>query len=218
MNQLIKSVVFDFDYTLADSSLGAIECINFALERMGLPAVSVENIRRTIGLSLKETFQQLMGDHWQTRSDEFIRWFVQRGDQVMVERTVLFESVPSTVETLTSLGLSLGIVSTKFRYRIEEILRRERLEAFFEVIVGGEDVADHKPDPKGLLTAIQRMRRAPAEVIYVGDSGTDAETARQAGVAFVAVLSGVNPREAFKNYEVYAVIEDLRQLSGVVAS
>ena len=57
-----QAVIFDFDYTLADSSQGAIECINFALTEMGLDCVPAEAACRTIGLSLSETFLTL-GEH-----------------------------------------------------------------------------------------------------------------------------------------------------------
>ncbi len=113
-------------------------------------------------------------------------------------------------------GISLAIVSTKFRYRIEQVLLRDGLDHAFEVIVGGEDVAAHKPDPSGLIVALGRLGRTPAEVLYVGDSAVDAETTKRAGVPFVAVLSGVTPREAFAPYRPHAIIEDLALLPALV--
>jgi phosphoglycolate phosphatase len=58
----IHAAIFDFDYTLADSSEGCVECVNFAFQEMGLDRHSNEKICRTIGLSLKETFLTLSGD------------------------------------------------------------------------------------------------------------------------------------------------------------
>ena len=55
-----------------------------------------------------------------------------------------------------------------------------------DVIVGGEDVEREKPDPAGLSAAVERLDVAPAALLYVGDSPTDAETARRAGVRFAA--------------------------------
>jgi phosphoglycolate phosphatase len=130
----------------------------------------------------------------------------------MSDLTVLFEFVPGVIDKLRSRGFSLGIVSTKFRYRIESVLRREGLLGAFAVIIGGEDVAKHKPDPTGLLTAVERLGSAPASTLYVGDSVTDAQTAERAGIPFVAVLSGVTPREAFRNYATCKVVESLSDL------
>jgi phosphoglycolate phosphatase len=207
-----QAVIFDFDYTLADSSRGVIECIDFALGGLGLPAASAETARQTIGLSLADTFRTLAGPQHVARSDEFVHLFTRRSDEVMADLTVLYESVPRVVETLKARGFPLGIVSTKFRYRIEAILEREGLLDVFDVIVGGEDVAAHKPDPASLLAAIERLGGAPASTPYVGDSVVDAETARRAGAPFAAVLSGVTPREAFGDYPVCRVLESLSEL------
>ena len=85
----LEAVLFDFDYTLADSSQGAIECINFALDEMGLDRVSAEAACRTIGLSLHETFLTLGDHHEPHRCEEFHRLFVQRAEEVMADLTVL---------------------------------------------------------------------------------------------------------------------------------
>lgn len=132
----------------------------------------------------------------------------------MVEQTHLFESVPTAVESLNRQGVTLGIVSSKFRYRIEAILERAGLRDHFQVIVGGEDVTELKPDPTGLLGAIEKLASSPARSLYVGDSVTDAETARRATVTFIAVLSGVTPRAEFDTHPVQEILESLSELPG----
>jgi phosphoglycolate phosphatase len=217
MDCRIRSVIFDFDYTLADSSRGVIDCIDFALRTMGFPAVTDEAACRTIGLSLPDTFIALVGEPHTARSEEFARLFIQQAGKVMTNKTVLFDAVPEAISILRRGTIGLGIVSTKFRHRIEEILAREGLLDAFDVIVGGEDVAKHKPDPEGLLTAIDRLGSTPSEALYVGDSVVDAETARQAHVPFAAVISGITEREAFANRPVVGILESLRQLPALLS-
>jgi phosphoglycolate phosphatase len=208
----IHAAIFDFDYTLADSSEGCVECVNFAFQEMGLERHSNEKICRTIGLSLKETFLTLSGDRDAVRGDEFRRLFVQRADQVMVDLTVMYESAHNAIATLRESGLRLGIVSTKYRYRIEQVLERENLRQFFDVVIGGEDVEEHKPHPAGLLEAVRRLECAPHSTVYVGDSLVDAEVAKRAAVQFVAVLSGVTPVDHFESYERLATLKDVSEL------
>jgi phosphoglycolate phosphatase len=207
-----RVVIFDFDYTLADSSRGVLECINHAFKGMDLPKVAAEDAQRTIGLSLHNILVALTGREQEGRGGEFARLFVEKADEVMTDLTEIFEEVPSVIKYLKREGVAIGIVSTKFRRRIEEILGREDLLEPFDVIVGGEDVSRHKPDPEGLLTAIKRIGGSPSGSLYVGDSVTDAETARRAGVPFAAVLNGVTPMEAFADYPVEGVLENLREL------
>jgi len=216
MRHNFHAVVFDFDYTLADSSQGAVECINFALAEMGLAQVSAEAACRTIGLSLHETFLTLGEDHEPHRCDEFHQLFVARAEEVMSNLTVVYESVPPMVETLREGGLKLAIVSTKYRRRISEVLRREALLHGFEVVIGGEDVKQHKRHPQGLFEAIDRLGCAPASVVYVGDSVVDAELAKHAGVPLIVVLSGVTPRIEFDPYQPLAVLENISHLPEIV--
>lgn len=208
----VQAIIFDFDYTLADSSEGVIECINFALDRLGLPRAADDEIRKTIGLSLPDALVMLVGEEHIQHSDAFAQLFVKRADEVMTDMTELFDIVPETVAALRKLGIRLGIVTLKYRYRIEAVLRREQLTDAFEVIIGFEDVSEQKPNPSGLLTALEKLECARQNCFYVGDSLTDAKTAQRANVDFIAVLSGVTPRAAFEDYDVYAVLKDVSGL------
>lgn len=212
-----QAVIFDFDYTLADSSQGAIECINFALSEMGFDQVSAEAACRTIGLSLHETFLTLAEHHPRERCDEFHQLFVQRAEKVMARLTSLYDTVPATIETLRQRGLKLGIVSTKYRRRINEVLEREALLHGFQVVIGGEDVEQHKPHPQGLLRAIEQLECSPESAVYVGDSVVDAELAQRAGVPLIVVLSGVTPRKHFDGYKPVAVLENISHLPKVIS-
>jgi phosphoglycolate phosphatase len=212
----LQAVIFDFDYTLADSSHGVIECINFALDEMGFDRVTYDAACRTIGLSLHQTFLTLGEHHEAGRCEEFHQLFVRRAEQVMANMTELYEPVPTMVEALRERDLRLGIVSTKYRRRIQEVLTREALLDGFDVVIGGEDVEHHKPHPQGLFRALAELECSPASVLYVGDSVVDAEVAKRAGVPLVVVLSGVTPREHFEGYETFAVLESISQLPTVI--
>lgn len=208
-----QSVIFDFDYTLADSSRGAMECINFALKSLNLPIATYNAVCQTIGMPLTETFHTLAGQKDKTKTDKFIQYFIKRADEVMTELCVIYDSVFPVTKSLKQNGLTLGIVSTKFRYRIENILKRENLLDVFDVIIGGEDVSNQKPDPTGLKTAINKLGTSTTNTLYVGDSVIDAQTAKKAKIPFAAVLSGVTKRSKFDKYYVCKVANDLYELS-----
>jgi len=211
-----RAIIFDFSYTLVDSSRGFVDCVNFALAEMGLPTVSAESIQRTIGMSLADTFLEVCGQRSAAQADQFAHLFVGRADEVMADLTVLLDSTAETIELLHRQGLALGIVSTSFRRSIEKILKREGLLALFETIVGGEDVSAHKPDPRGLLMAVGRLGGRRSDSLYVGDSVIDAQTAQRAAVAFVALLSGVTPKEGFSGYAAHGILDSVSDLPGLL--
>jgi phosphoglycolate phosphatase len=187
-------------------------CISYALDNLGLPTVSDELLLQTVGLSLQDTFESLSGEEDAERGAEFARLFVEKADEVMADMTHVFEDVKGLLTRLRDEDVKLGIVSTKFRYRIESILRREDLLGSFSVIVGGEDVTRYKPDPEGLLKAVEALEVSPLKSVYVGDSVVDAETAERAGIPFIAVLTGVTSREAFEEYPVLGITEKLGEV------
>jgi phosphoglycolate phosphatase len=212
----LAAVVFDFDYTLADSTEGAVESIRYALDALGLPPASHDDAARTIGLSLPEVLVALTGPANAHLAAEFSRLFVERADEIMVDGTRLYPGVDRTLAVLRGMGLRLGIVSTKYRYRIEATLTRDGLIDAVDAIVGGEDVSAVKPAPEGLHTALERLEVKATRVLYVGDSLTDARAARAAELAFVAVLSGTTPAEAFTPWQPLAVLSDVNSLPDVI--
>ena len=207
-----RAVMFDFDLTLADSTAGAIECINHALQRLGLPYAPDRRILESIGLSLPDTFAYITGKTDPLMVEAFAHHFIARADEVMADLTVLYECVPPVVRTLQAAGLAQAIVSSKFRHRIERIVAREQLADCFPVIVGAEDMPYHKPHPAGLLQAMRRLGCQPDEVVYIGDHLVDAQAARGAGIGFVAVLTGMSERRHFLETQPLAIIDNLAEL------
>lgn len=212
----IRGIIFDFDFTLADSSKGAVECVNYALQELGFKKFPEKEINKTIGLTLEHTFIKLLGKQHIDKAEKFKNFFIKRADEIMADFTILFTDTPRVIKGLYDKGIKLGIVSTKFRYRIEAILRRENLLNFFEVIVGGEDVSTLKPNPSGLLLAVKKLSLTSSEVIYIGDTIIDAETANRAGISFIAVLSGVTPRIAFSRSQVNYYLKNISELPNIL--
>lgn len=197
---MVKAVIFDFDYTLGDSTDGIVQCVNYALGRLGLEIKSVAEIRKTIGLSLKDTYRALTLRQSEEEAMRFSDYFKEKADFVMVENTVLFQGVKEFLQALRQDGYQIGIVTTKFRFRIVQILEKFDAVDLVDLIVGGDDVKCEKPSPEGLLWAIDRFGLAKAEVLYIGDSLVDAKTAKNAQVNFAGVLTGTTTAEDFRNY------------------
>lgn len=206
------ALIFDFDYTLADSSRGAVICINYALQSMGEASRSYDDCCSTIGLSLPETYKALTGKSNPKEKAIFYRLFVEKADEVMASSTELYDGVADMMRRLASDGFALGILSTKFRYRIQCILDRYNLPDQFAAIVGGEDVQNSKPDPEGLYQFFSKVPVKPEHAVLIGDSLTDAETARNGGIEFVAVLTGTTSAGDFVDYSPKALLESVVEI------
>jgi phosphoglycolate phosphatase len=206
------AIIFDFDLTLVDSSSASVECISFALKEMGLPVPTPELICKTIGMSLEDALEALTLLDDPGSGKEFRRLFVQRADEVMLDMMTFLDGVKQVLLDLDRRDILLGVVSNKYRYRIEAFLLREHLENLVDVIVGYEDTPKPKPDPDGLIIAMNKLGKPKNEMVYIGDSWIDAETAGRIGVSFIAVLTGITSRQDFKPYSPCYIIDTLREL------
>ncbi len=195
-----KAVVFDFDYTLGDSTDGIVQGMDHALDRLGGRPASREAIRRTVGMPLDRAYVVLTGDDDPERAEQFVQYYKEKADEVMTDSTRIFPRAAEVLPQLRARGCRIGIVSTKPRYRIEEILSKYDFSDVIDRIIGGDDVKAMKPDPEGLLRMVGEWGLHRRETLYVGDTTIDAETAFRAGVPFAAVLTGTTSRRDFEEW------------------
>lgn len=214
-----KGLVFDFDYTLGDSTDGIVLCVNYALNKLGYASAEREEICRTIGLHLEEIYSILVKrqDREEVPGEEreFSRLFIEKGDQVMTENSSFYPGVLELLQEWKEQGYKLGIVTTKYRYRIEQILQKYQLPGLMDVIIGADNVTHPKPDPQGLLRILELWKLPKEQLLYIGDSLVDARTAQAAGVDFAGVSTGTTTAEELREYPhvgVFAGVEGVKGL------
>lgn len=204
--------LFDFDYTLADSSRGIVTCFKIVLDRHGYTDVTEEAIKRTIGKTLEDSFSILTGVTEAEQLVAFRKEYSTEAETYMNINTFLFPDTLSTLTELKKRGARIGIISTKYRFRILSFLKDYFPEDWLDIIIGGEDVKHPKPHPEGVLLAIERLQENPSHILYIGDSTVDAETAQAAGVDFVGVTNGMTTVEELQAYPNRKIISSLSDL------
>lgn len=204
--------LFDFDYTLADSSRGIVICFRNVLERHGHTGISDEAIKRTIGKTLEESFSILSGITAPETLAAYKREYVKEADTHMTVNTFFFPETIGVLHTLKERGAKIGIISTKYRFRIHEMVDQHFPKDFFDIIIGGEDVEYPKPHPQGIKKALRQLHRQRSETLYIGDSTVDAQAAQAAQVDFVGVLNGMTTRNELAAYPHRQILENLSLL------
>lgn len=204
--------LFDFDYTLADSSRGIVICFRNVLERHEHTGISDEAIKRTIGKTLEDSFSILSGITDPATLAAYRKEYEKEADTHMTINTVFFPETITVLQDLKSQGVKIGIISTKYRYRIREMVDLHFPKNFFDIIIGGEDVKKAKPDPQGIRKALRQLHRRKEETLYIGDSTVDAEAAQLAKVDFAGVLNGMTTREELAAYPHRQILDNLSLL------
>lgn len=207
-----KALIFDFDYTLGDSSQGIIASINYALDKMGIKKPGRDEAVKTIGMSLGRIYEILSGRSSTSEKEDFEKYFKEKADEVMVSNTFLYNGVLEMLQSLHVKGLKTAIVTTKYHYRIKQILEINNASSLVDGIIGGDDVTTPKPSPEGINKIKEQFNVRPEEILYAGDSVIDSEAAQAAGVDFIAVLTGTTPDEAFKKYPYAGIINSVTDI------
>ncbi len=159
----LRAVIFDFDFTLVDSSRGFIESHAHACAALGLPPIADVQAMAMMGTPLHQAFRASFETEHHHLADDYVRHWQARADEVMTGLTEMFAEAPATVMALRAAGLKTGIVSQKRRHRIETVLRRDGMFEAFDVIIGGDDMRAFKPDPEGILKATDHVGVTAAE-------------------------------------------------------
>ena len=165
-----RAVLFDFDYTLGDSTKPIVESYTAGLTAMGWPVPDREAVRRTVGYTLEDGYTMLTGDTDEEHRREFFRRFKAHAAAIMVTDTDLCPGAAELLEWLREAGVPAGIVSTKGGDVLNEIFQRQGLRDRLALIVGGQDVTKVKPDPEGLDFAVERLKEDKSVILFCGDT------------------------------------------------
>jgi phosphoglycolate phosphatase len=193
-------VAFDLDGTLADTAPDLTAALNHALGAMGRPAVPAEDVRHMVGHGARALLQKGLaatGGMTEALVDQGFPIFMDHYVAHIADHTRAFPGIEAALDALAARGVKLAVCTNKL-----EGLARQLVDALgwgdrFAAIVGGDTLPVRKPDPAPLFEAIARAgggqigNMRPA---YVGDSITDTDTGRNAGIPTVAVTFGFSDR------------------------
>lgn len=207
-----KAVLFDFDYTLGDATESIVAGFRHAFEKMGLPEPTEAAVRSTVGYLLKDGYTMLSGDRDPERQEEFVRLFQEVCRPMQPRTTRLLPGVPELLSALREVGVPMGIITSKRDEALQAVLEALNIRDMFAFTISGDQVHAPKPDPAGLLRAVETLSLTGDEVLYCGDTVLDAQTAQRAGTHFAAVTTGVTPAADFAPYPCDHVAADMADM------
>jgi len=192
--RLPTTLVFDLDGTLADTAADLIETLNVLLAREQVAPVPVERARDVVGAGARAMIQRGMAlDGRSIETATLDRLFVDFLDHYALNlavKTQLFPGVEAALDRLAAAGYRLAVCTNKVESHSVSLLEALGIAGRFAAICGRDSFPFAKPDPRHLTGTIERAGGDPACAIMVGDSRTDIDTARNAGLPAIAVTFG----------------------------
>lgn len=179
-----KAVIFDCDGTLIDSLNVAMESFNFALDEIGFPPRTPDEIKKHFGAAADRIFLNILKD--EKKAHQAFRKFLDH-QSGLAERTKMHPGVREMLDQLAQRNVLMGLVTGRHTEDLDILLKPHRLKTYFKAIVADSELPKSKPAPDGLLKACQILKVNPNEAIYIGDSPTDIQAARNAGMDSMGV-------------------------------
>lgn len=188
-----KTVLFDFDGTLVDTSEGILQSLRYAFDTSGREAPPESVLRKFIGPPLLSSFQEFCGlsyDESQNMIALFQKDYVSDG--LYVSR--IYDGVIDTVEHLKQNGAGVGIVSLKPKTMLEKLLRYDNIDHLFSYVYG--TVHDGDSDKSTVIReAADHFGTGTSDTLMVGDRKYDIDGAHKAGFKCAGAVYGCGTKE-----------------------
>ena len=186
----VRVLVFDLDGTLIDSGIDLALSVNATLKEMGRQPLPHHRIFSYVGQGAARLIEQALGSgSTPERCEQGLAFFLSYYRQHMLDNTVTY---PGVREGLAALdGMPMAVLTNKPVRFSRQILEGLGLASYFRYIYGGNSFQTKKPDPAGMGVLMRDFGAAPAQVMLVGDSEIDVQTARNAGTWCCCVSYGL---------------------------
>lgn len=186
---MIKSVIFDFDGTLADSSFAISKLNNYFIDKYKINSTGSMDLKRISTLPLKQRFKEMGIPFYRLplMSLEALKIYSSFIDEIKI-----IEGIPDILKKLAGLGMDMNILSSNSIRNIRQVLQKNNLNHYFSAIYSASKVL--KKD-KTIIKLLKKKNLSKDSVVYVGDQLEDINSCKRIKVKVIAVSWGYDPAD-----------------------
>jgi pyrophosphatase PpaX len=185
---MIKAVIFDVDGVLLDDIEDFVKAYQETARMLDLKMPSPSDIKKNFGMTRAEMIVELFG-----KIDDKIR---ATQDENVIKFKCGMKVMEGADRLLSNLKQRKAIVTSKTLKDVE--MQLGDMTKYFEVIIAKEQCDKHKPDPKPIFLACEKLGIKVEEAVYVGDALNDWKASKNAGIRFMGVTMGASTEDEFK--------------------
>ncbi|MBD5237314.1 MAG: HAD family hydrolase [Bacteroidales bacterium] len=209
-----KLVIFDLDGTLLNTISDLGNACNYALRMMGYSEHALSTYNYMVGNGVRKLVERAVPDADEETIDKLLSIFREYYDEHCTDSTLPYPGIPELLKELTEKGVAIGVTSNKYEPAVKKIVTHFFPDIPFVALLGQVEERPPKPDPSIIFALLNESPCAKKNILYVGDSAVDMETARRACVTSAGVTWGFRPvselRRAYAEHIVNKPSEILR--------
>jgi len=188
-----KLVIFDLDGTLLNTIADLGYACNHALRSLGFSEHALATYNYMVGNGVRKLIERAEPDADPETIDNLLKLFREYYDEHSTDHTTPYPGMRDLLTKLHDKGIAIAIASNKYQAAVDRIIPHFFPDIPFAAVMGQTDDRPVKPDPSVVFAILNKYPTAKNDVLYVGDSAVDIETARRACVDSVGVTWGFRP-------------------------
>jgi HAD superfamily hydrolase (TIGR01509 family) len=194
---MYQLAIFDFDGTLVDSAPGIVDVMKLVADEYEMTAEQLALWTQLIGVPLVKQAEIICPDRTAAFHEEVAARYRAIYDTKVLEICPVFPGVEDLLIDLNKAGVKVTIASSKRRCLVETVLDHYDLGKYFELVIGMQDVNNHKPHPESVHHTVSKLKlnKQYHDVVVIGDSSFDLDMAKNAGVDSIGVTTGIHTHD-----------------------
>jgi len=218
-----RAVLIDLDGTLLDTVGDLSAAANRMLAELDRPSRTVEQVRTYVGKGIPMLVRRALAGDLSGNVDEtlaaralpiFERCYAEESGR----SAIVYPGVRAGLAQLRALGLRIGCMTNKAARFTHDLLARNALADWFDLVVCGDSLPRRKPDPLPVLYSGERLGVPPSSIVVIGDSANDVQAARAAGARVFCVPYGYNEGEPVEQLDCERIVGTIEEAAQVLAA
>ncbi len=189
-----KAIIFDLDGTLLNTLGDLTDAVNHALAQRNHPTHTQQAVRGFVGNGVEQLMTRALPQQHSHQVQACLADFRTYYDAHGLEKTVPYDGIMDMLDALHEKNITLSVLSNKYQLAVQQLVQHF-FGARFQAVLGERAQVPRKPDPTAVHELLATMQVAKEHTLYVGDSGVDMRTAKNAGLYAVGVTWGFCTRE-----------------------
>jgi phosphoglycolate phosphatase len=218
------TVLFDLDGTLVDTAPDLMLAHNHVMKKFGYPTKSTEDIRNLVGKGAgaligrsiwgqaKKEFSKVLDDKIK---DEMVKEFVNFYGKNIINESTLINGVKEFLIWCKKQNISMAVCTNKQENLSNDLLKKIGIYDFFEYVAGSDTFDYCKPDPRHLTNVVEILDGDLKKTIMIGDSETDANAGKAAGIPVVLLENGYTEKNTTEIYHNH-LIKDFTGIEKII--
>lgn len=211
-----KVAIFDMDGTILNTLEDLCDTMNYCLKKYHMPERSIDEVRSFVGNGIRKLVERAVAENTDSKQiDEIFTVFMDYYKDHCAIKTRPYDGIAEVIQKLRKQGIKTAVVSNKADAAVKDLCD-DYFPGLFDFSVGDKEGQRRKPYPDGVFSVMEHFEVTREDVVYIGDSDVDYQTARNADVDVIMVGWGFRSVEFLKSIGVDKVIHKPDEIAEIL--